>query len=95
MLRCYRDFMPAAPDELTAYAGLISTPDGTPAVGAVVCYCGDLTEGERVLKPAACIRFASVRRNSADAISDDGRSLLMRCPRTARTIIGGRPSSGI
>jgi hypothetical protein len=51
MLRYYRNFMPAAPDELTAYAGLMSMPDGTPAVGVMVCYCGDLTEGERVLKP--------------------------------------------
>jgi FAD binding domain/Berberine and berberine like len=51
MLRYYRDFMPAAPDELTAYAGLISMPDGTPAAGMMVCYCGDLTEGERVLEP--------------------------------------------
>ena len=51
MLRYYRDFMPAAPDELTAYAGLISMLDGTPAVGVMACYCGDLTEGERVLKP--------------------------------------------
>ena len=41
----------AAPDELTAYAGLISMPDGTPAMGVMACYCGDLTEGERVLKP--------------------------------------------
>jgi FAD/FMN-containing dehydrogenase len=51
MLRYYRDFMPAAPDELTAYAGLISMPDGTPAVGVMLCYFGDLAEGERVLKP--------------------------------------------
>jgi hypothetical protein len=51
LLRYYRDFMPAAPDELTAYAGLISMPDGTPAVGVMACYCDDLTEGERVLKP--------------------------------------------
>jgi hypothetical protein len=43
--------MPTAPDELTAYAGLISMPDGTPAVGVMACYSGDLTEGERVLKP--------------------------------------------
>jgi FAD/FMN-containing dehydrogenase len=49
VLHFYRDFMPA-PDELTAYAGLISMPDGTPAVGIMLCYCGDLTEGERVLK---------------------------------------------
>jgi hypothetical protein len=26
-------------------------PDGTPAMGVMACYCGDLTEGERVLKP--------------------------------------------
>jgi hypothetical protein len=51
MLRYYRDFIPAAPDELAAYAGLISMPDGAPGVGMMVCYCGDLTEGERVLKP--------------------------------------------
>jgi Berberine and berberine like len=43
--------MPTAPDELTADGGLISMPDGTPAAGLMVCYCGDLTEGERVLKP--------------------------------------------
>jgi hypothetical protein len=51
MLRYYRDFMLAAPDELTAYAGLISMPDGTPAAGVMACYCGDVTEGERVLEP--------------------------------------------
>jgi FAD/FMN-containing dehydrogenase len=51
VLRHYRDFMASAPDELTAYAGLISLPDGTPAVGVLPCYCGDLSEGERVLKP--------------------------------------------
>src|SRR5258708_37586520 len=47
----YRDFMASAPEELTAYAGLISTPEGMPAVAVMACYCGDLAEGERVLKP--------------------------------------------
>jgi FAD binding domain/Berberine and berberine like len=51
VLRHYRDFMTTAPDELTAYAGLVSLPDGTPVVGIMVCYCGDLTEGERALNP--------------------------------------------
>ena len=51
VLRHYRAFMASAPEELTAYAGLISTPDGTPAVGVIACYCGDLAEGERVLQP--------------------------------------------
>jgi hypothetical protein len=51
VLRYYRDFMASAPEELTAYAGLISTPDGTPAVAVIACYCADLIEGERVLGP--------------------------------------------
>jgi FAD/FMN-containing dehydrogenase len=51
VLRFYRDFMIAAPDELTAYAGLISTPDGMPVVAVMVCHCGDPAEGERDLKP--------------------------------------------
>jgi FAD/FMN-containing dehydrogenase len=51
LLRYYRAFMASAPEEVTAYAGLISTPEGQPAVGLIVCYCGDLDEGERVLEP--------------------------------------------
>jgi FAD/FMN-containing dehydrogenase len=49
--RHYRDFMASAPEELTAYAGLISTPEYTPVVAVMACYCGDLAEAERVLKP--------------------------------------------
>jgi FAD/FMN-containing dehydrogenase len=51
VLRFYRDFMASAPEELTAYAGLVSTPDHMPAVGVMACYCGDPSKGERVLKP--------------------------------------------
>jgi FAD/FMN-containing dehydrogenase len=51
MLRHYREFLVTAPEEVTAYAALLSTPDGVPVVGMVVCYCGDLAEGERVLAP--------------------------------------------
>ena len=51
VFRYYRDFMASAPDELTAYAGLISTPEGKRAVAVMACCCGDLVEGERVLKP--------------------------------------------
>ena len=60
MLRYYRDFMPLAPDELTAYAGLMSMPDGTPAVGVMVCYCGDLNRGRAGPQPAA-VRRCSTR----------------------------------
>jgi FAD/FMN-containing dehydrogenase len=51
LLRHYRDFMATAPEELTAYAGLITTPDGNPAAGLIVCWCGDPAAGERALKP--------------------------------------------
>jgi FAD/FMN-containing dehydrogenase len=50
VLRNYRAFMTSAPDELTAYAALVTAPDGTPAVGIVPCYTGDMAEGERLLK---------------------------------------------
>jgi len=51
VLRMYRDFIPGAPEELTAYAGMVSTPDGVPVAGLLACWCGDIAEGERVLEP--------------------------------------------
>ena len=47
LLRFYRRFVAAAPDELTVSAGLLHTPDGTPAVAVVPVYSGDdLGEGD-------------------------------------------------
>ncbi len=57
VIRNFRDFMESAPDELTAYAALLHGPDGGPIVGVIPCYCGDITEGERVLEPLR--RFGS------------------------------------
>jgi FAD/FMN-containing dehydrogenase len=51
VLRNYRDFMRTAPEDLTVYSALVSTPDGQPAIAVVPCYSGDLAEGERVLAP--------------------------------------------
>jgi FAD/FMN-containing dehydrogenase len=51
VLRSYRNFMTLAPDELTVYAGLMSTPDGKPAVALMMCYCGTESDGERVTRP--------------------------------------------
>ena len=51
VLRFFRDFMFSAPNEFTAYTALLHTPDGMPVVGVIPCYCGELAEGERVLKP--------------------------------------------
>jgi hypothetical protein len=51
VLRFYRTFTQLAPEELTAYAGLLQTPDRKPAVAVVACYCGNLVTGEHALKP--------------------------------------------
>ena len=51
VIKHYRDFMTSAPEELTAYAVLITTPDGHPAVAVVACFCGDPAEGRLVLRP--------------------------------------------
>ena len=51
VLRHYRDYIETAPDELTTYAACLYTPDGTPVVGVVPCYCGAASEAERVLQP--------------------------------------------
>ena len=51
VIRHFRDFMESAPDELTAYVVLLSGPDGTPIVAVIPCYCGEISDGERVLHP--------------------------------------------
>ena len=51
VIRHFRDFMQSAPDELTAYVALLCGPDGSPIVGVIPCYCGDISDGERVLEP--------------------------------------------
>ncbi len=48
-LRFYRDYMAAAPDELTVEV-TFSAP-ARPIIIAIVCYCGDPADGERVLAP--------------------------------------------
>jgi FAD/FMN-containing dehydrogenase len=49
-LRFYRDWSTAAPDEVRADATLLSGPDG-PALAILVCYCGSIESGEKVLRP--------------------------------------------
>lgn len=57
VLRFYREFAAAQPDELTTYAVLLTMPDGTPVVALIACYAGPLDAGERAL--------ASLRRFGA------------------------------
>jgi FAD/FMN-containing dehydrogenase len=51
VLRFYREFTQSAPDELTAFAGLMTTPDGMPIVGILLCYNGPIAQGEELIRP--------------------------------------------
>src|SRR6266487_385072 len=51
VLRFYREYTRTAPDELTAYASLMTTPGGLPAIAINLCYCGPLEAGERLVEP--------------------------------------------
>jgi hypothetical protein len=51
VLDFYREFTRTAPDELTAGAGLATMPNGTSGAALVLCYCGPLEEGERLIEP--------------------------------------------
>jgi hypothetical protein len=50
-LRYFVEFSSAAPDDLSTMAALLTLPDGSSAVALAACYCGNLTEGERVVAP--------------------------------------------
>ncbi len=51
LLQFFHQFMKTAPEELTLYAALMTSPDGIPIVAFAGCYCGDLQDGEAILKP--------------------------------------------
>jgi FAD/FMN-containing dehydrogenase len=51
VLRLYREYTSSAPDELTAYASLATTPNGLPAIAISLCYCWPLEEGEQAVSP--------------------------------------------
>lgn len=51
VLRFYREYTSQAPDELSAWAALLTSPDGHPMVAILACYIGPVEEGERVVQP--------------------------------------------
>jgi FAD/FMN-containing dehydrogenase len=52
VLRFYREFSLAAPDELSTLAVLMTVPDiGSPVVAIPVCYTGPIEQGEAVIQP--------------------------------------------
>lgn len=51
VLRFFREFAETIPDELVIQCGSFSLPDKTPVFAVAACYCGPVSEGEKVLKP--------------------------------------------
>jgi FAD/FMN-containing dehydrogenase len=51
VLQFYRNFSRATHEEVTTYAGLLTSPDGAKMVAVGVCYSGPLAEGERLIAP--------------------------------------------
>jgi FAD/FMN-containing dehydrogenase len=60
LVRVFRELMDGAPDDLGAALAFITAPPepfvpeearGKPAVGAIICWTGDMAEGEQVIKP--------------------------------------------
>lgn len=50
VLRFYRDWSTAAPDEMRADATLLSGPEGA-GLAIIVCYAGPIDEGEKLVQP--------------------------------------------
>jgi FAD/FMN-containing dehydrogenase len=56
MFHFYRDYTASAPDSVTAMAGVLIGPPGTPVEGQnagmiAVCHCGPASDGARLLQP--------------------------------------------
>jgi FAD/FMN-containing dehydrogenase len=51
VLHFWREFAAASPDELVTQGGSFTLPDGVPVFGVAGCYCGPISEGEKVLQP--------------------------------------------
>ena len=51
VLRLFREFADGIPDHLVIQAAALNLPDGAPVFAVAACYCGGLSEGEKLLKP--------------------------------------------
>jgi hypothetical protein len=51
VLRFFREFAEGIPNQLVIQAAALTLPDGVPVFAVAACYCGALSEGEKVLKP--------------------------------------------
>jgi FAD/FMN-containing dehydrogenase len=50
-LRFYREYNRKAPDEMSAWAAFLTTPNGQPMLAVLACYVGRIPAGEKLLRP--------------------------------------------
>ena len=51
VMHFWREFAAESPDELVTQGGSFNPPDGVPVFAIAACYCGQVSEGEKVLQP--------------------------------------------
>ena len=51
VLRFYREYNSQTPEEMSAWAALLTSPDGHPMVAILTCYIGPSDAGEKVVRP--------------------------------------------
>ena len=51
VLKFYREYNSKKPDEMSAWAALLTSPDGHPMVAILTCYIGPIEAGEKVMRP--------------------------------------------
>ena len=51
VLNFYCEFNSKAPNEMSAWAALLTSPDGQPMVAILACYIGPIETGEKVVQP--------------------------------------------
>jgi FAD/FMN-containing dehydrogenase len=104
VLRAYRDYVDAGPDELSTAFGLFSAlpeeflPEelrGQTLLGILVIHCGDLAEGERVVRPLKEIGPPSVDMVGPVPYLVLQRLLDQAAPRGWRWYSGGEHLAGL
>ena len=51
LIAFHREFLAGTPDELDTTVGFLNSPEGMPLVGIIAVYAGDISAGERILRP--------------------------------------------
>jgi FAD/FMN-containing dehydrogenase len=51
VLRAFRDFNQGTPEEMSVFAAMMTSPEGSRVLALIVCYNGPIEQGEAILQP--------------------------------------------